>query len=78
MKKVMPYREPARKLHPLVYALRKRRYDLGLSAAEVSRKIGYEIGTIQNWEMGSTKPTFYSLETWAEGLGMRLTLEEAE
>jgi len=74
--RAMPYREPSRKLHPLVHQLRKRRYELGLGASDLAKRIGYELGTIQNWEMGNTKPTLYSLETWAEGLGMKLELKE--
>ena len=74
----MPYKEPAKRLHPLVYTLRKRRYEIGMGAAEVAERIGYELSTLQAWELGTGRPTLSSLEAWATGLGMKLELTEAK
>lgn len=70
------YREPRRKLHPLVYILRKRRYELGLSSRACAEHAGYAAATIQQWECGQATPTLVNLETWAESLNLKLVLEE--
>lgn len=76
MRRIMKYREPTKRLHPLVYALRKRRYDLRLGARAVAERIGYEVDTLQGWEMGRTTPNIFAVEAWAQGLGLKLTFAE--
>lgn len=59
-----------------VYALRKRRYELKLGARAVADRIGYEVDTLQGWEMGRTTPNIFAVEAWAQGLGLKLTFAE--
>ena len=76
--RIIKYREPTKRLHPLVYALRKRRYDLRLGARAVADRIGYEVDTVQAWEMGRTTPNIFAVQAWAQGLGLEVTFTERE
>lgn len=76
--KPLAYREPKRPVHPIAHALRKRRYDLGLSAEVVANQAGYSLKTLQDWECGAHVPKFRSLQDWANALGMRLDVVEAK
>lgn len=75
-KRPLVYKEPRRRLHPLVYTLRKRRYELGMTSNEVADHIGYDIDTLQSWEFGGYLPSFRAMEVWAMGLGLKLELVE--
>lgn len=69
--------EPVRRLDPLVYELRKRRYDRGVSQSELARRMGYSLKALQSAEAGVTHPSYPMLFDWAQALGLRLALEEA-
>ncbi len=69
-----PYREPKRKLHPLVYALRKLRVTAGITQGDMAQKSGYSHRTIEDWERGNNLPHILALQTWAEAAGLRLAL----
>lgn len=70
------YKEPVRKLDPMIYNLRKRRYDLGWSTTYLSTKMGYCAKTIQCWERGQSMPHYVGFRDWCEALGYKLTIEE--
>lgn len=69
------YFEPRRKLDPLIYRLRKRRYDMGWSAEKLSQKMGYSKKTLQEWENGHATPSFPALQVWCQSLGGELKFE---
>lgn len=71
-----PYKEPARPLPPVVYALRKARYDKGICAYDLADRIGYSLTALQEWECGVKKPRPQALKEWAQALKMDIgTLE---
>lgn len=68
------YRDPPRDLHPLIFELRKRRFDLGISQLGLSDKMGYEVSSLRKWETGVQVPSYPSLLNWCDALGVRLAL----
>jgi transcriptional regulator with XRE-family HTH domain len=66
------YREPVRPLNPLIFALRKRRYDLEISSERMAAKIGVSKATLRKWETGIHSPTLPLLLCWAEALRMSI------
>lgn len=48
--------------------LKERRKALGLSAAEVSRRVGLHVSSFSSWERGKSIPTVESLQKAAETL----------
>lgn len=70
------YHEPSRKLDPLIYDLRKRRYDLGWSLTLLSHKMGFSKQAIREWENGHAHPSFFALRAWGDTLGVDIILKE--
>lgn len=68
------YREPKRQLDPVVYALRKRRYELQIPLNDLAKKIGYDRHNLACWECGIRTPSYRSLHDWCEALGAKLTI----
>lgn len=69
------YREPTRSLHPVIFELRKRRFDIGLSALGLADKMGYAHGAIRRWERGEGFPTYRALMDWTEALGGKVRID---
>ena len=69
------YAEPVRKLHPLIFKLRKRRYDLGISSYALGKIMGVSKENIRKWETGVHFPTFHSLIDWCTALKMDIKVE---
>ena len=67
------YKEPRRKVPPLVHKLRARRYDLGWSQTYLAVVMGYSPKTIANLETGQQTASSRTLYDWADALGMELT-----
>lgn len=68
------YAEPTRKLDPLVYRLRKARYDTGISQPVLAKKMGYGVKNLKNVESGVQQPSYFFLQTWAQALGFKVEL----
>ena len=73
-KGVGSYREPTQKLDPIVHALRKRRYELGLSADNVAERLSIALATMQSWESGKHIPALVWVHRWAKTLGYEVCL----
>jgi transcriptional regulator with XRE-family HTH domain len=65
-------------LHPLVAELRAARIQAGMSMNELMRKTGLNISTISEMEAGHYWPMLKSLEAYASGLGVKLTITGKE
>lgn len=72
------YKEPKTRLDPIIYELRKRRYELGWSSTLVSNKSGYSKTSIREWENGHGTPSFHALRAWCDTLGVELILKIKE
>lgn len=72
------YTEPLRPLDPIIHALRKRRYDLGLTQEAVAKRMGWEQRSLCSAEAGKVAPTFGFVFAWAQALGMKLKLEDGD
>lgn len=71
-----PYKEPPRPLSPIVYKLRKARYDKGICAYDLADRLGYALSTVQEWESGVKTPRPQALRDWAQVLKIDIgTLE---
>jgi len=70
------YKEPKTHLDPIIYKLRKRRYDLGWSNTLVAEKSGYSKKSIREWENGHGTPSFPALRVWCDTLGVEIVLKE--
>ena len=53
--------------------LRQAREKVGLSGAEVARRIGVERQTINNWELGRSAPQMSNLQRFAEVVGLSVS-----
>lgn len=73
MGRAAKYREPGKELDPVVYALRKRRYEMGLSLPALGDLMDYDPNTIAGWECGLREPALKSLRLWCKALNMRMT-----
>lgn len=69
------YSPPSIPLHPLIFLLRKRRYDLNMSTRLVADRAGLSFKTLQKYENGHASPNFISLLAWAAALNMELDLK---
>lgn len=69
------YTEPTRKLDPVIYALRKARYDQNISQTLLARRIGVGIDTLKKYEQGVLSPSWSNIQAWAKALGRALTLD---
>lgn len=59
----------------LRYALRRRRWQLGLSQQQVADAMGYTgRGVVCDWEVGRRTPQLASLIGWCDALGTKLTI----
>ncbi len=54
----------------LATLIKARREDLGMSQAELARRVGRAPSTVGSWEQGRTRPTPATLETLAGVLGL--------
>lgn len=61
-------------IHPFVKLLRKEREIKDKTRQEVADAIGISLNTIGRWERGHRQPNITEIHTWAEFLGMKLTL----
>jgi len=66
---ISQYRKPKRALDPVVHALRKRRYEINLSAEAVYERLNVALATVQCWECGRNTPPLVWLHRWAKTLG---------
>lgn len=73
----VPFVEPARRLDPVVYALRKARIDAGISQRVMALKVGVGMDTYKKWEQGVISPSYFNIVAWAQALGKKLTLGDA-
>lgn len=69
------YTEPTAPLHPIIFALRKRRYDLNMSTRMIAERAGLSFKTLQKYENGHASPHFTSLLAWAKALDLELELK---
>jgi transcriptional regulator with XRE-family HTH domain len=69
------YREPRREIHPVAYALRRRRYELNISQPGLAEEIGYSPRMMERWERGENLPRLDVLTAWANALGATLKVE---
>lgn len=67
-----PYFEPLQPLSPIIYDLRRRRYDMGVSQSALAKRFGVSRRTLNNWETGVCLPTRKNLAKWADALGMKI------
>jgi transcriptional regulator with XRE-family HTH domain len=51
-------------------ALRERRYQMGLSQAELAKRLGYSARVLGEMERGR-KPSAFFLQCWREALGVK-------
>lgn len=49
--------------------IKKRRWDLGISQAELGERVGVSQGKIGDWERGTQSPSYESIEKLAAVLG---------
>lgn len=61
-------------VYPIVEQLIQIRKSKKLSLDKLSKKLGYNIKTIGDWERGKHQPILSSLINWAEILGVKLEL----
>ncbi len=59
---------------PLISQLKTRRQILGWSLKEAGERCGIDESFLDDWERGIGSPQLETLETWATGLGLTLTL----
>ena len=69
------YAEPIMPLDPIIYALRKRRYDLNVTQAQLAKRMGWDKRTVQTAESGRVAVSFAFVVAWAQSLGMSIKLE---
>ena len=69
------YTNPPRPLDPIIFALRKRRYDLNLSVAAVARIAKLSDKSLQKYENGHAMPLLQNLHRWAKALKMELVVQ---
>jgi len=69
-----PYAEPPVPLHPVIHALRRKRYMLRITQKELASRLGWGQRTISNAEAGSCTQSFQMVNDWANALGYKLTL----
>src|SRR5258708_2837988 len=55
-------------IDPLIAQLIARRVELGLSRADLGRRLGVGGNAIYNLESGRTSPLLYTLRRWAQAL----------
>jgi len=54
-----------------------RRVSQGISREALAAKLGYDLGTLLNWETGRTSPPIRRAADWAQSLGLELSLRLA-
>jgi hypothetical protein len=68
------YTEPPVPLHPVIHALRRKRYLLRITQKELSARLGWCDRTVSNAEAGACTQSFLMVNDWANALGYKLTL----
>lgn len=68
-------RPKLRTLSPIAADLVERRKELGLSQAEVARRMNRCATEVSGWEYGRNDPSLRNLEIWCAALGLRLSAE---
>lgn len=71
-------RKHNRPVHPVVQALRLERYRRGITSLDLAESMGYSQKALFQWEVGISAPKITHLQDWADALGMRITVEDAE
>lgn len=54
--------------------MKARRIGLGLTGAELARRIGTSKSAVHQWENGRSEPQLGSAIRWARALGLRLDI----
>lgn len=72
------YTDPTRQLHPLIFEIRKRRIEIGISQTLLAEKMGYDVDTIRRWEQGLNYPSYRALIDWSDCLGVTMTIKDIE
>lgn len=63
-----------RPVHPIMLQLRDLREQARITRPQLSKKIGWHLNQILNWETGKTRPNLQHVEDLANGLGCTLVL----
>lgn len=64
--------EPPRPLGPILYALRRRRHEIGVGQASLAKRLGVSRRAMNNWETGRVPPNPKNLLNWAKVLAVDL------
>ena len=72
------FKEPRRQLDPIIYELRRLRYERGIKLRDLSTRAGYSKKTLVQWEGGHYSPRHTALRDWCDALGVELILREKE
>jgi hypothetical protein len=75
-RKTAAQRNPRFKAHPILLLLREEREGQHLTRLDVSKKTGYCVGQICNWENGKARPMWHHIVDYAEGLGLEIVLRK--
>ncbi len=65
----LPTYEQVRKARPLVWGLKNRRKEMGLSQEEVAERLRVPAATLRSWEEHRTKPGNSTYRRWCRALG---------
>lgn len=68
------YSEPEYTLDPIVYTLRKARYDQDVSQKVLAKRMNWSARSLRDAERGMTSPSFHIMKIWAKTLGYTLEL----
>jgi transcriptional regulator with XRE-family HTH domain len=63
--------------NPLFVQLIDARKALGISRAEMARRMGYSTSALMYWEHGRTSPSIDVMEDYADVVGMSVTVQPA-
>jgi transcriptional regulator with XRE-family HTH domain len=66
------------RVDPVYVALKERRIEMNMSQLDLGSALGYSERTISSWETGVRDPTLNALRNWAQCLGKRIKLEDAQ
>lgn len=72
------YSEPPTSLHPVIHILRRKRYMLRITQAQLASRMGWDKRTLSQAELGKNAQTFQFVNDWANALGLDLTLRPKE
>lgn len=67
-----------RKAHPIFVRLRAERERLGISRRDLADRIGYDVQTVSQWELGLANPRWEPLSAWLSSLGCELIVSQTK